>query len=101
MKRNIKTEYNLAQDIVSVKTSTVIELKEYFILQTQETPIDIATTIKCDLENVPEKYHEIVLNMLTSKYLNKVSFGTNPFSECKPLVKRKWWQLWKSKYFTN
>jgi hypothetical protein len=101
MKRNIKTEYNLAQDIVSVKTSTVIELKEYFNLQTQETPIDILTTIKCDLADVPEKYHEIVLNMLTSKYLNKVSFGTNPFSECKPLVKRKWWQLWKSKYFTN
>ena len=101
MKRNIKTEYNLAQDIVSVKTSTVIELKEYFNLQTQETPIDILTTIKCDLADVPEKYHEIVLNMLTSKYLNKVSFGTNPFSECKPLVKRKWWQFWKSKYFTN
>jgi hypothetical protein len=101
MKRNTKTEYNLAQDVVSVKASTVVELKEYFSLQTQETPIDIVTTIKCDFVNIPEKYHEIVLNMLTSKYLNKVSFGNNPFSECKPLVKRKWWQFWKSQYFTN
>jgi hypothetical protein len=101
MKRNTKTEYSLEQDVISVKTSTIVELKEYFILQTQEKPIDIVTTIKCDLVNIPEKYHEIVLNMLTSKYLNKVSFGDNPFSECKPLLKRKWWQFWKSEYFTN
>jgi hypothetical protein len=33
--------------------------------------------------------------MLTSKYINKVSFGDNPFSECKPLSKRKWYQFWK------
>ena len=37
-------------------------------------------------------------NVLSSKYLNKASFGDNPFSECKPIVKRKWWEFWKSKY---
>ena len=79
MKQNTKTQYNLEQDVISVKTSTIVELKQYFILQTQETPIDIVTTIKCDLVNIPEKYHEIVLNMLTSKYLNKVSFGNKIF----------------------
>jgi hypothetical protein len=50
------------------------------------------------LGNIPEKYHEVALNILTAKYLNKVSFGDNPFSECKPIVKRKWWEFWKSKY---
>ena len=48
--------------------------------------------------NFPEKYHEIFLNVLTSKYLGKVSFGDNPFSECKPMIRRKWWQFWKPKY---
>ena len=66
MKRNTKTQYNLAEDVVSVKTSTIVELKEYFTIQTQETPIDIITTIKCDFVDIPDKYHEIVLNMLTS-----------------------------------
>jgi hypothetical protein len=37
--------------------------------------------------------------MLTSKYLNKVSFGDNQFSECKPPLKRKWWQFWKADIF--
>jgi len=101
MKRNTKTEYNLERDTVSVKASTVIELKEYFTIQTEEAPLDIVTTIKCDFIDIPERYHEVALNMLTSKYLNKVSFGNNPFSECKPMVKRKWYQFWKSKYFTN
>jgi hypothetical protein len=54
--------------------------------------------VSADFAKIDRKYHEIFFNVLTSKYLNKVSFGENPFSECKPMVKRKWWQFWKSKY---
>ena len=92
-------DYRLSNDYIKVKTSTVVTLDEFFQIKTEEGPVDIKTTIECDFVDLPEKYHEIALNMLTAKYLNRVSFGDNPFSECKPIVKRKWWQFWKSKYF--
>jgi hypothetical protein len=92
-------EYNLQSDNISVKASTVVTLNEYFTLTTLNGPIDLKVEIKADLIDIPKEYHEVMLNMLTSKYINKVSFGHNPFSECKPPVKRKWYQIWKSKYF--
>jgi hypothetical protein len=99
-KMNTNKEYNLNQDQISVKTSTVVRLNEYFTLMTLEGPVDFKVEINADFVDIPEKYHEVVLNMLTSKYTNKVSFGHNPFSQCSPPVKRKWWQFWKkSKYF--
>ena len=94
-----KTEYYINSYQVSVKTSTVVKLNEYFSLLTLEGPVDFKVDITADFVDIPEQYHEVVLNMLTSKYTNKVSFGHNPFSECNPPVKRKWYQFWRSKYF--
>ncbi len=91
--------FNLNADHVSVKTSSVIRLKEYFTLIGQEGPVDLIVNIEADFEGIDPKYHEVLLNMLTSKYLNKVSYGDNPFSQCLPLKKRRWWEFWKSKYF--
>lgn len=84
-----------------IKTSTVVKLNEYISVTTTDGVIDLKIEILADFNSIPEKYHEIFLNALTSKYLNKVNFGQNPFSECKPIVKRKWWQFWKSKYFMS
>ena len=68
------------------------------------TPHDGAITldikIEADFDTIPKKYHEVFLNVLTSKYSNSVSFGNNPFSECRPVQKKKWWQFWKTQYFT-
>ena len=90
-------EINFGQDSMSVTSSTVVRLNEYFTILTEDGPIDIKTEIIADLKDVPEKYHEVALNMLTSKYINKVSFGHNPFSQCKPPKKRKWYQFWLPK----
>jgi len=76
-------------------------MEEHFTLLTLEGPVTFKTEIVADLVDIPEQYQEVVLNMLTSKYVNRVSFGHNPFSQCKPPMKRKWWQFWKSKYFYN
>ena len=92
-------EYNLDADNISVKATTIVKMNEYFTLMTLEGPVDVKTEITADFADIPEQYHEVVLNMLTSKYVNKVSFGHNPFSKCNPPVKRKWYQFWKSKYF--
>jgi len=57
--------------------------------------IDLNVKIEVDLSQVDEKYHEVFVNILTSKYLGVASFGDNPFSKCEPSGKNKWWQFWK------
>lgn len=98
MEKNKTTTFDLDEHLISVKASTIVSMSEQFSVYTMEGPIDFNVEIKCDFNSIPDKYHEICLNVLTSKYANKVSFGRNPFSECKPVVKRKWYQFWKPKY---
>ena len=91
---------NMANDFVNVKTNTIITLQEDFFCFSEDGPIHLPVTVTADFQSIPQKYHEVFLNIMTAKYLNKVSFGENPFSQCKPVVKRKWWQFWKSQYFS-
>lgn len=94
-------EYNINADTVSVKASKIVQINEYFSLMTTNGVIDLRVDISADFENIPEEYHEVLLNMLTSKYLNKVSFGHNPFSKCSPPQKKKWYQFWKKNELKN
>jgi hypothetical protein len=57
--------------------------------------IELNVEIKADFSKVPEKYHEVFLNMFSSRYIGTTSFGDNPFSVCKPAPKKKWYQFWK------
>jgi hypothetical protein len=70
-------------------------MNEHLTLVTEKGPVDLLVDITADLSTVPSEHHEVFMNMLMAKYLNKVSFGHNPFSQCLPPVKRKWWQIWK------
>ena len=90
----INSDYNIGNECVMVKSSTIVKLNEEFTLQTEDGSFTLTTEITADFGTIPKKYHEVFLNILTSKYLNKVSFGDNPFSECKPFVKRKWYKFW-------
>jgi hypothetical protein len=83
---------------INVQTSSIVKLNEQFIVHTEEGPITLTVDIIADFAKIDKKYHEIFFNILSSKYLNRASFGDNPFSECRPIIKRKWWQFWKSKY---
>jgi hypothetical protein len=85
-------------DYITVKSSNVVRLQEHFTLYTENGPIDLKVDISADFISIPQDYQEVFLNMLTSKYLNKVSFTENPFSQCEQNKKRRWWQFWKSKY---
>lgn len=96
----MKTEYNLGSGHINIKSSAIVKLNEEFLVYTPDGPVSLEVDIVADFNTIPQKYHEVFLNVLTSKYLNKVSYGDNPFSECKPIVERKWWQFWKTKYFT-
>jgi hypothetical protein len=83
---------------LNLKTSSVVKLQEQFIIYSEDGPISIVVDVSADFAKIDKKYHEIFFNVLSSKYLNKVAYGDNPFSECKPTVKRKWWQFWRTKY---
>ena len=82
---------------MNIKTSQNVKLYEQFIIYNEDGPITLNVEISADFAQIDEKYHEIFFNVLSSKYLNKVTFSDNPFSLCKSIEKRKWYQLWKPK----
>jgi len=59
--------------------------------------IPLEIKIQADFDTVPEEYHEVFLNMMSAKYLKTISFSDNPFSQCLPIPKKRWWQFWKAK----
>jgi hypothetical protein len=95
----MSTDFHIGNgSYINMKTSSIVKLTEQFIIYTPDGPITLNTDVVADFATIDSKYHEIFFNVLSSKYLNRASFGDNPFSECRPVVKRKWWQFWKAKY---
>lgn len=108
IKNKVTSEREISEDLhlgsanyVNVKASTIVSLNEQFLVLGDDGPITMIAEIKVDFAGIPERYREVCLNVLTSKYLNRVNFGDNPFSQCRPVVKRSWWQFWKNPYFTQ
>lgn len=66
------------------------------LITPQDGTMSLDVKIEADFDSIPEKYHEVFLNMVSAKYLDSVSFGDNPFSMCIPQPKKKWWQIWKA-----
>jgi hypothetical protein len=100
-RKHISGDLNLGgTKYLNIKASTIISMNEQFTVYTEDGPKYLNVNISADFDEIPKKYHEVFLNVLTSKYSNSVSFGNNPFSECKPVQKKKWWQFWKTEYFT-
>jgi hypothetical protein len=90
-------EININSDTLHVKASTIVKLSEHFTLMTTDGVHDLVVDITADFAEIPEEYHEVFMNMLTSKYLNKVSFGHNPFSQCIIKEKKPWYKFWGKK----
>lgn len=81
---------------LNIQTSQLVSLRETLTLVNGgKGPIELDVKIEADFGTIPEQYHEVFLNIMTSRYYSKVSFGDNPFSKCLPPVKKRWWQLWK------
>ena len=97
MKQNKETEINLG-------SGNNLEMKSYRLVNTHQTlylttpdkgTLSLSVEISADFDMIPEDYQEVFLNMMSAKYLGRVSFGDNPFSQCVPAPKRKWYQFWK------
>jgi hypothetical protein len=84
-------------DYMHVQSSQNVIVKETLnVINGGVTPIQLEVTISADFNTIPTEYHEIMLNVMTARYLNKVSFGDNPFSKCTPKIKKRWYQFWKN-----
>ena len=99
MKQNKESEIFLgAGNNISMKSSRVVSTYQTLYLTTpEEGTISMNVKIEADFDTVPEQYQEVFMNMISVKYLNRVSFGDNPFSQCLPAPKKRWWQFWKYK----
>lgn len=81
---------------LTIQTSKNVELRETLYLMVENGKfIDLDVNIIANFENIPEQYHEVFINMMTTKYYGRVSFGDNPFSKCTPPTRKKWYQFWK------
>jgi hypothetical protein len=81
MSKELDEEINFGNiNFVSVKSNLIVEIDDNFLLHTEDGGFELKVKIRADLESVPEKYREVFFNMLTTKYLNKTNFSTNPFS---------------------
>ena len=97
MKQNKDTEIYLGGgNNIEMKSSRMVTAYQVLYLTTPtDGTIALNVKIEADFDTVPEEYHEVFMNMMSVKYLNRVSFGDNPFSQCLPAPKRKWYQFWK------
>ena len=99
MKQNKETEINLGNgNNMEMRSSRLVTAYQVLHLTTPEDgTISVSIKIEADFDTIPEEYHEVFMNMMSVKYTNRVSFGDNPFSQCLPAPKRRWYQFWKYK----
>ena len=94
-----ETEINLGSGFnLEMKSARMVNTHQTLYLTTEDKgTLSLSVEISADFDSIPEEYQEVFLNMMSAKYLGRVSFGDNPFSQCQPAPKRKWWQIWKKK----
>ena len=82
---------------INVRKASIVSVYNTLKLMTiTDGAIQLDIKIEADFDTIPEKYHEVFLNMVSAKYIDSVSFGDNPFSQCIPQPKKKWYQFWKA-----
>ena len=94
-----ETEINLGSGFnLEMKSVRMVNTHQTLYLTTEDKgTLALSVEISADFDSIPEEYQEVFLNMMSAKYLGRVSFGDNPFSQCQPIPKRKWYQFWKKK----
>jgi len=91
-----KQEVNLGGGVnLLVKTAKPVTIWDTLTVTNGKSTLQLDVKIEADFDTVPEEYQEVFLNMMTSRYLNRASFGDNPFSLCQPAPKKRWYQFWK------
>ena len=90
------SEINLGQgNNFLVTTAKNVTMWDHLTVVNEGKVIVLDIKVQADFDTIPEEYQEVFLNMMTSKYYNRASFGDNPFSQCVPVKTKRWWQIWK------
>lgn len=90
------SEVNLGQGSnYLVKTTKPVAMWDNLTVINEGKTLVLDIKIEADFDTIPEEYQEVFLNMMTARYYGRASFGDNPFSQCQPAPKRRWWQIWK------
>ena len=79
---------------LNIQTAHLVTLLDTLTVMDGNKTIELNIKIEADFNDVPEKYHEIFFNVMSSRFYGKVSFKNNPFSDCSPSDKN-WWKFWK------
>lgn len=81
---------------MSIKSASIVTCYNTLTLVKPEGGvIQLDVKIEADFDSIPENYQEVFMNIMCAKYLQTVSFGDNPFSQCIPLPTKRWYQFWK------
>ena len=63
---------------INVKKASIVSVYNSLKLITpHDGAITLDIKIEADFDTIPEKYHEVFLNMVSAKYIDSVSFGDN------------------------
>jgi len=89
-------ELILGNSNIHLEPSCVVKLKEEFTIHTKDGEIILEVDVTADLIKIPEEYREIFINMLTTKYLNRVTFVDSIFTKHNSYVELTWWQKLKN-----
>lgn len=97
MKTKKVNELYIGGEYLNIQTAQIVETKNILKLKTAANDyVSLEVKITADFSTIPERYQEVFLNIMSAKYMDSVSFGDNPFSQCVPPPKKKWWQFWKA-----
>ena len=97
MKTKKVNELYIGGEYLNIQTAQIVETKNILKLKTAANDyVSLEVKITADFNTIPERYQEVFLNIMSAKYMDSVSFGDNPFSQCVPPPKKKWWQFWKA-----
>lgn len=97
MKTKKVNELYIGGEYLNIQTAQIVETRNILKLKTGDNDyVNLEVKITADFSTIPEKYQEVFLNIMSARYMDSVSFGDNPFSQCLPPPKKKWWQFWKA-----
>jgi hypothetical protein len=81
---------------LTIKSSYVIQLKDLLVLFDNEgNSIDLDVEIKADLQNIPPKWHQTMIQMMSARYGGIVRCydnSTKPFKS-PPKENKNWWNI--------
>ena len=86
----------LGTSYLLMQPTCVVKLKELFTIYTDTGEINLEVDVTADMVQIPEEYRGVFLNMITTKYLNKVTFTDNIFSKPQQMKKLSWWRRIKN-----